>query len=153
MNLPSTSSLSSWGLSRAVAEGLGAGGDRFLGRLHAHVEFRSHVDAHAVARDERVAHGAGHLQAQRIHVDRDGFVEHGQDEAPAVDHNLLSAHAGAHECGLFRGAPVQALDHDSDREQRDEECGGGYRDVHDERKRFHGADSCGGRVVVGVGGR
>jgi hypothetical protein len=103
---------------RCRGNGFGRGGD-------AHVELGDDIDAHAVLGDQRLVAAARHLQAQRVHVDRDHVVDDRQHEGAAVEHDLLSAHAGADEGALLRAAqvqPVQQPDHDRDDDRDDDEA-------------------------------
>ena len=105
----------------AAAERLRGDRDGFAPRLHAQEELGDQVDAHAVARDQRIRFAAAHLDAHDVHVDRRHLVQHRDDEGAAIDDDLFAAEAGPHEGGLHRGAAVEPAqqiggDHHEDRQ-------------------------------------
>ena len=88
------------------------------------IELGDDIDPHAVLGDERPLAPALHLQAQRVHVDRDDLMDDGQHEGAAVHHHLLAAEAGAHEGRLLGGPaiePVQQPDDDGDDDRHDDD--------------------------------
>jgi hypothetical protein len=62
-------------LHGALAQGLRRIGYRIGHRLHADIEFRQHVDAHAVFGDNGGFAAALHLQPQRVHVHGNDLVD------------------------------------------------------------------------------
>ena len=109
-----------FGFERATAEGGGGDRNRLAGRLHADIEVGFHVDAHPIARDQRVAFLAHDLHRQHVHVDRRVIVDEGQHESAAVDHHPLAEEAGAHEGGFLRGPVIEPVDHIDDHHDDDD---------------------------------
>ena len=68
-NLPESSACRRSGSMVRRPERRGRDRDRFPVGLHAHIEFRLDVDAHAVAGDQRVLFLAHDLHLQDVHVD------------------------------------------------------------------------------------
>ena len=102
-------------LQRAPAQSLRGGRHRRLGCADADEKFGDDVDAHAVAGDESAVFAAHHLDAHDVHVDRRDFVQHRNDEGAAIDHDLFTQEAGAHERRFFGGSaiePAQDVDED-----------------------------------------
>ena len=90
----------------ATAVARGADADEKLG---------DDIDAHAVAGDESAIFAARHLDAHDVHVDRRDFVQHRNDKGAAIDDDLFTQEAGAHERGfLGRSAVEPAQDVDKD---------------------------------------
>jgi hypothetical protein len=94
-------------LHGAAAECLCGGGDRVGGGLYADVELGKHIDPHPVAGNERLLVGPPHFKSQRIHIDRDRFVQHREYDSATIHHHFLAAEAGTDERDLFRGAAVK----------------------------------------------
>jgi hypothetical protein len=116
------------GMHGALAQSLGGIGDGIGRRLDAEVELGDHIDPHPVLGDEGALAPALHLQAQRVHIDRDHLMDDGQHEGAAVHHHLLAAEAGTHEGHLLGGPaiePVHQIDDDGDDDRQDD-------DRHDE---------------------
>ena len=83
------------------AKGRGSKRNRLLGLVHPNVEFRVHVYAHPVARDQRLVLLTGHRKLQGIHAYRRDVVNDRPDECAAVDDNLLAKKTRAHECDFL----------------------------------------------------
>jgi hypothetical protein len=82
------------------------------------------VDAHAVARDERVLLRARDRHRQHVHVDGRVVVNERQHEGAAVDHHAFAEEAGTYERNFLRRAmvePVDEIDSDRDDDHRDDE--------------------------------
>ena len=112
------------GMHGALAQGLGGIGDGVGRRLDAEIELGDDIDPHPVLGDERPLAPALHLQAQRVHIDRDHLVDDRQHEGAAVHHHLLAAEAGAHEGHLLGGPaiePVHQIDDDGDDDRQDDD--------------------------------
>jgi len=116
-------------LHGALAQRLGGGRDGGDLGLDPHVELGHRVHPHAVPGDQRLVAAPRDLQPQGVHVHRDHRVHDRQHEGAAVQHDALTAEAGAHERALLRGAQVQPVeephddrDHDRDSDQGEEEC-------------------------------
>ena len=112
------------GFQRAPAQRRRGDRYRLARRLHPDVEIGLDVDAHAVARDQRVALLAHDPHRQHVHVDRGEVVDERQHEGAAVDHHPLAEQAGAHERDLLRRAmvePVDDIDEHHDDDDRDDQ--------------------------------
>ena len=94
-----------------------------------------HLDAHAVASDERAFACAPHLDAQGVHADFGDVVHDRQHERAAAHHNLFAAQSGADKREVFRGMaikPVQQIDDDGDDDRRKNDDGNNIGAVHDD---------------------
>ena len=127
------------GLGGALAQRLGGAGDRLGHGLDADIELGDHVDAHAVARDQRLVAAARDLEPERVHVDRDDVVHDRQHEGAAVHHHLLPAHAGAHEGALLAGAKIEPM------EQQDDD---GDDDRHDHQAENEASEVCARHIRI-----
>jgi hypothetical protein len=64
--------------------------------------------------------GAAHFQAQRIHVHRDHFVQHREDQRAAIHDHFLAAKASPYEGDFLRRAAVEPREDQADGQQGDE---------------------------------
>ena len=111
-------------LQRAAAQRRGGDRDGFACRLHLDVEVGLDVDAHAVARDDRIVLGAHHRHRQHVHVDGRVIVNERQHEGAAVDHHAFAEEAGSDERHFLRRAmvePVHDIDDHDDHDDRDDQ--------------------------------
>ena len=76
------------------------------GGANADEKLCDNVDAHPVAGDEGTVFAAHHLDAHDVHVDRRDLMQHRDDESAAIDHDLFTQEARAHERRFFGGAAV-----------------------------------------------
>ena len=112
------------GLERASAERRRGDRNRFARGPDADIEVGLDVDAHAVARDQRVALLAHDRHRQHVHVDGREIVNERQHEGAAVDDDALAEEAGAHERHFLRRAmiePVHDIDEHDDDDDRDDQ--------------------------------
>ena len=113
-----------FGLQRPASERGGGDRDGFADRLHADIEIRFDIDAHAVAGDDGVLFRARNAHRQHVHVDRRVVVDERQHEGAAIDHDTFAEEAGANEGDLLRRAVVEPVDDvnaDDNRDDRDDQ--------------------------------
>ena len=107
------------GLHGAQAERLRGIGHRIGIRRHAHVELGDHVHPHAILGDQRFVPAAHDFEPQGVHVHGNHVVDDRQDEGATVEHDPLTAQAGAYERTLFRAAKIKPMH--QPHEQRDDD--------------------------------
>ena len=112
------------GLERASPKRRRGDRNRFARRPDADIEIGLDVDAHAVARDQRVAFLAHDSHRQHVHVDGREIVNERQHESAAVDDDALAEEPGPHERHFLRRTmiePVHDVDEHDDDDDRDDQ--------------------------------
>jgi hypothetical protein len=108
------------GIVGAIAQGLRGERDRSGVRLHAHIEFDTDVDAHAVLGDHRLGRFAADVEAQGLQIDPGDVVEHRHDERSPIEDHLLSAGAGADIGSVLLSALIELAENHADDEENKE---------------------------------
>ena len=92
------------GLHGALTKRLGRIRNRLDRRLDADIKLSLDVYTHAIMGDQCLFGVAANFQPQRVHIDRDGFVENWKHQRAAIHDDFLPAKSGPYK-GHFFGRP------------------------------------------------
>ena len=102
------------------AQGLGCICNRFRGGLNTDIEFGLNINAHAIMGDQRLIGMAPDFKPKSVHVHRNNFVKHRQDNGAAIHDDFLAAKTGTYERYFFGGPlikPCEDQHHGAKRDQ------------------------------------